>query len=185
MRLHGFLDGAFEERNSIKIQEMAGRVLVLRVWEMFLEGVGREQVAHFVEPLRSRFRFHRCYWWSFVQWVPYRAIYDPGSFSGKLEKQTLGIWIYRANAVTGGGQGMSAQLCQGSHNIPLEHQIENHISIPRYVQEWVKSINIWLALEVPLCTAQLRCSITNSTTWYRKHVIAGQAVFLQMQFPSA
>jgi hypothetical protein len=61
MRLHGFLDGAFEERNSIKIQEMAGRVLVLRVWEMFLEGVGREQVAHFVEPLRSRFRFHRCY----------------------------------------------------------------------------------------------------------------------------
>ena len=39
MRLHGFLDGAFEERNSIKIQEMAGRVLVLRVWEGVLEGV--------------------------------------------------------------------------------------------------------------------------------------------------
>ena len=61
VRLHGFLDGAFEERNSIKIQNKAGRVLVLKVWEVFLEGVVREQVAHFVEPLRSKFRFHMCH----------------------------------------------------------------------------------------------------------------------------
>ena len=53
MRLHGFLDGAFEERNSMRTQEKAESVLVLRVWEVFLEGVVRGQIAHFVEHLRS------------------------------------------------------------------------------------------------------------------------------------
>jgi hypothetical protein len=43
------LDRAFEERNSIKIQEKAERVLVLRAWEVFLEVVVRE-VPNSVEP---------------------------------------------------------------------------------------------------------------------------------------
>lgn len=139
-----------------------------------------ERVSHSLGFLRSRFQFCRCHLSTrdgFCLMGTLQSNLRPEVAFRLAGEADLGTRIYRVNAVIGGSRGMSAQLCRASHNILMRtSDRESHIDSSLCTK--MTQVDQYLTCSRgPIVYNSTRCSMTHSTKWCRKHVMAGPSCF--------